>query len=594
MSLQKFTMEELKAILTDFGESHQHLTEDNLFTAWFLRAYLTDNDQDALEAATGASNDKGIDALLIDTDTKSVFVVQAKFHSKIGAANAKRADVLSLVDTARYLTDQDEEAFNEYIKNANPVVSAKLIKARRFVQRDNYRIRLYFVTTGKCSSDITKNARIRASKLSSQVSMDIITGQQILLLARDYLDGVAPPIPAMDLEMESGANVKVNGVAQRFDHLTHIESWVFSMRGQAVAQLYETAGIRLFARNIRGFLGPGTPVNQSMAATLEHEPERFFYFNNGITIICDRAERRSERGVDVLSVSNPQIINGQQTTRTLATHARMAEKASVLVKVICITRSDDNTMGRFDTLVSSIVAGTNWQNAIRSSDLMANDRIQVELERNLRKAGFTYLRKRQNKRDIRSLGINKNFAMIKKENLAQAVAGCDLDPAIVRSGRERLFEEELYPRVFPNSDIDFYLPRYCLMRKVSNRSRKYPERGYAKWLVLNFMWTQLSGHLRKRHEKRNMYRMWYANRKSDSFGPLEKAIEIAFRQGLRYYRQNAGTGSKRMDPSSFFRSKKGRDKEFMQFWKTVTPSAKRRSFDKHIRAFVKEIAEFTD
>jgi hypothetical protein len=48
--------------------------------------------------------------------------------------------------------------------------------------------------------------------------------------------------------------------------------------------------------------------------------------------------------------------------------------------------------------------------------------------------------------------------------LAQAVAGCDLDPYIIRSGRDKLFEEELYSQVFPNSDPDFYLPRFRLMR----------------------------------------------------------------------------------------------------------------------------------
>jgi hypothetical protein len=31
--------------------------------------------------------------------------------------------------------------------------------------------------------------------------------------------------------------------------------------------------------------------------------------------------------------------------------------------------------------------------------------------------------------------------IVKKEEFAQAVAGCDLDPAIVREGKEYLFEE---------------------------------------------------------------------------------------------------------------------------------------------------------
>jgi hypothetical protein len=55
-----------------------------------------------------------------------------------------------------------------------------------------------------------------------------------------------------------------------------------------------------------------------MRDTLKEKPERFWYYNNGITIVCDRATRIQERGKDRLRIENPQIINGQQTTRVLA------------------------------------------------------------------------------------------------------------------------------------------------------------------------------------------------------------------------------------------------------------------------------------
>src|SRR5690606_3123402 len=130
----------------------------------------------------------------------------------------------------------------------------------------------------------------------------------------------------------------------------------FSMRGDAVAELYERTGVRLFARNIRGFMGMKTPVNQSMLATLRDEPERFFYFNNGITIVCDEAKKESAEGRDFLRVGNPQVINGQQTTRTLANARKDAAKASVLVKVIRVPRQADGDGETFETLISQIVA----------------------------------------------------------------------------------------------------------------------------------------------------------------------------------------------------------------------------------------------
>ena len=103
-----------------------------------------------------------------------------------------------------------------------------------------------------------------------------------------------------------------------------------------------------------------TQINKGLLVTLKDEPERFYYYNNGITMVCDEAERKSSHGRDYIQVGNPQIINGQQTTRTLASLPVQAAKASVLVKVMRISRDEEENGEHFERLVSRIVAGTNW------------------------------------------------------------------------------------------------------------------------------------------------------------------------------------------------------------------------------------------
>jgi hypothetical protein len=89
--------------------------------------------------------------------------------------------------------------------------------------------------------------------------------------------------------------------------------------------------------------------------------------------------------------------------------------------------------------------------------------------------------------------------MVTKEELAQAVAACDLDPVVVRSeGKEGLFAEQYYTKVFPTSDPLFCLARYRLMREVRYASAGYPERAYAKWLILHCVWSRLAPLLRGR------------------------------------------------------------------------------------------------
>ena len=88
------------------------------------------------------------------------------------------------------------------------------------------------------------------------------------------------------------------------------------------------------ARNVRGFLGD-TQIDRNMKKTLDNEPEFFWYYNNGITIVCDAAEQVSRGGIKVLRLVNPQIINGPtDDAHTLLKCASKGGRATVLVRVI--------------------------------------------------------------------------------------------------------------------------------------------------------------------------------------------------------------------------------------------------------------------
>jgi hypothetical protein len=237
---------------------------------------VTESDDLAANPVIGECRDKGIDALLVDDAARVVSVAQAKYRQKLDVKGESRADVMSFAEVVVRLTERDDRQFQEFLSDTSELVGARLREARKKVIKENYWIRLYFVTTGKVSSSIRKDVQHLVKKTWSQARVEVIGGKRAMLIFRDYLDDVAPPIPTLELEMENLPGVVVNGVAQRFDHRTKVESWVFSMRGDEVARLYEATGKRLFARNIRGFLGKDTAVNEGMVATLKPEPERFF------------------------------------------------------------------------------------------------------------------------------------------------------------------------------------------------------------------------------------------------------------------------------------------------------------------------------
>ncbi len=535
----------LQREIEELRDRHRNLKDDEAFVAWILRCFIVDTESEALAALVGGSNDKSLGALHIDESARKVYLLQGKYRDQVNTTES-RSDVVAFADLARYFSD--EEAFIDYLQKLAPSVVDKARGARERIKNRDYKRQLHFVTTAKVSERLVSEAKGIVRRASSTADIEISDGKRVMRLLTDYLDGVAPPVPLLGLELESGLGVSLSGILQRFDQRTKIESWVVPVSVAQIAQMYETAGIRLFARNVRGFLGD-TEINKKMKDTLEEEPEFFWYFNNGVTIVCDTAEQISRSGKKVMRLLNPQVINGQQTTRTLHQHADKNSTATVLVRVISVPRETEEEGRRFETLVSRIVAATNWQNAIKPSDLMANDRRQVELERNLAKLDYHYLRKRQSKEEARrDAGVRHRF-VVSKEEFAQVSAACDLDPLIVREGKERLFEERIYDKVFPNSDADYYLARYWLSRHVSRAAKGYPERAYAKWVVLHFVWHALSPAIRSRSMK-EQFRM---RSERDLMPLLLRAVDAVFKGCAAYFHKHRGSGATQTDASTFFK-----------------------------------------
>ena len=159
-------------------------------------------------------------------------------------------------------------------------------------------------------------------------------------------------------------------------------------------------------------------------------------------------------------------------------------------------------------------------------------------------------------------------------------------------GREKLFEEDRYTSVFPNSDPNFYLPRYWLLREVTYGARGAPARGYTKWMVLNFMWSELSSLLRPKRILEAFIKACEKPRNDEILVPLNRAINMVYIEALRYYRQNRGTGEAQLDISSFFKNRKNLQKRFPEHWK-VTKSGQRKRFAdllKSIQARLQDLA----
>ncbi len=402
------------------------------------------------------------------------------------------------------------------------------------------------MTTGKISDTNILEGASRIEEFET-ARFETFAFKDLMKLMQDYIEGAAPPVPTISL------NIQGTEVFNRIDKQTGITSWIFTMTANDVGNLFSDLGIRLFARNIRGYLG-NTEINKVMKSTIENEPEYFWYYNNGITIVCDEARQIKKGTSNVVKVTSAQIINGQQTTRTLSLSGK--SDAEVLVKLIEIPRDSDDKNNQYRHLVTEIVSATNWQNAISQSDLKSNDAEQVRIEKEFKKLNYFYIRKRMSKSESVKYGTDKFSFKISKEQLARACAACILDPYEVRLGKDRLFEDDVYSKIFDGRKASEYLLVYWLYKDVERWSKGVNKYVYAKWHVLNLLWSLLGTELKKNSHK-DQFRLMAERRRFYviELEPLDKIVKEAFRFSSAFYVAHKKIDGKNQEPIDFYKHK---------------------------------------
>jgi hypothetical protein len=204
---------------------------------------------------------------------------------------------------------------------------------------------------------------------------------------------------------------------------------------------------RLFDDNVRGFQRE-TRVNVSIHDTLSRPGEvpEFWLLNNGITILSPSAETA---GGKVLKITDPQIVNGLQTSRQLFSYFDAGrnipedDPRRILVKVI--KNSDEDVRDQ-------IIRATNNQNPMPAEALFTTSRIHKQIEALFGTRGLYYERRKGYYRDLK-MPIAQIVSAL---SLVQAVVAIMERSPNVAQGRPRDYinDREKRYRIFGHDDYD--------------------------------------------------------------------------------------------------------------------------------------------
>ena len=570
--------------IADFARDNEIstlLTDDQL-VAWYVAARLTpdENVTAARESLTDVP-DGGVDAVYVDEDLTTVYLVQGK--RRTGKSHTEnRGDVAELTRWASLLTGE-VGSFNSALGEVAPRTEELLRVARDRVKRRRFNLALHFVTSGKGAPRMVGAQRelVAASSAGGRdCILEWVDHQRLLPIYEDYVYGI-PSVPAVELD-----------VHDRYlrDDTSGVDMGIVMIRGDEISRVVKAHRNKIFARNIRGYYGESNPVNEEISTAGTVHPETFRYMNNGLTIVCDSLEFREPRGRTTVYLENPNIVNGQQTSLTLSRLAAdKARRLQVIARIIVVDRRKSSG-DEYNDFISQVVKATNFQTKVTIPDLYSNDWRQVELSRRFRRDRYYYVRKAQKKGESRRQA--RGLPLVMRTDLADAVGGCLEESLPYRLVKERLYDEERYEEIFDlERSTDEYLCMYYLWDAVRSAHRSgelSTERKRSQWLVLYYLHKRVGRKLLSNAEVFLQEASSRGNRDADVNVRLRRLINETGAATERFYRKRAGVSGLPDDPTNFFKtpSLHGR---FMSFLKHQDGKALRQRIDKAYEGLVRAL-----
>jgi hypothetical protein len=155
-------------------------------------------------------------------------------------------------------------------------------------------------------------------------------------------------------------------------------SYLVVIPATVLASLYDRFSARLLEQNVRTFLQARAQVNKGIRTTILTEPGMFFAYNNGITATAQEVEtRRTEDGLEIVRMTDLQIVNGGQTTASLF-HTQRRDKADltgIFVQMkLSVIDSEQSEM-----IVPRISEYANTQNRVNAADFFSNHPFHVRM-----------------------------------------------------------------------------------------------------------------------------------------------------------------------------------------------------------------------
>lgn len=399
--------EDIKSIQDNYSMNNPNLTKDEYAFNYWVLSKLFNVDEECIDSNITEYSDDGCDCFVFYEESKELFIIQNKYYTS------------AILDPHYVKTDFLYRPLNSLSENAYRRSIELQTIFNKYKNDPEFKIYLNLYVTNNNVSDDLKNEVEKftyMNNIQAIVSAKIYTLNDMKNVYYEERKTEAKNYSCVFKTKNDGTVLNIDSTNYNLPNLTDAKYILTPVKliYEIVKECKEKSYM-LFEENIREYLG-NKGVNSHIAKTLENEKDRdnFFYYNNGITVICDSVKKITLNEPEYnkgFKAENPQIVNGCQTVNTIyETLNKYPEKelqedfknTYVMVKLLVLDKNSDSNR----KLYQDIVKFNNSQNAISEKNFAANKKIFINLQEDLKDLGFLLSVKQS---DTNKFKTNENF-----------------------------------------------------------------------------------------------------------------------------------------------------------------------------------------
>ena len=347
-------------ILTELGQDYykENFPNDGQrFVAWYLRNIHNLDTFETKDCITDGAGDKQIDAVYIDNQSCTIYIIQGKFYGGDTVDAEPLREVLS-----SWIQIQDLAHLQE---GANHNLQVKISEMATALE-DDYEVCFELITTSSLTDSAKRDLEVFQKTLSDNETLSanlvVVDNETLRFKYNEALNRNRPYINH-EFNLEEGKYMELM-----------IDGTKAVVAALPLKDCVKIPGIKdgsLFRKNVRQSLGSSNKVNKGIARTIKNNAGDFFFLHNGITAICSQMSVHNR----ILSVKELNVVNGCQSLSTIFSCSELAKKADnayILFRFYEISDAE-----RADSISTS----TNSQSAVKARDLRSNDKAVLAMKK---------------------------------------------------------------------------------------------------------------------------------------------------------------------------------------------------------------------